>query len=131
MNGVTLHEGTVYAVFGVGDYEDVFEPQASEGALVALNAATGAEHWRIPAESYGRVAPAVTDDRVYVSSSVTGRPGRSRAEGAMLAYTTDGEHLWIYPVGEDNQHITSPMVHEGTILVGGDRLIVALTGRGW
>ena len=130
VNAIALRDGTIYAVSGTGDHGDLLGKVPPAGALVALDAESGEERWRTPVESYGRVAPEVTDDRIYVSSDVAGGP-RRLGEGAVLAYTREGEHLWTHPLGEGNQPAAPPIFRDGTLYVGGDDAIAAIEERGW
>ncbi len=129
VNGVTVRDERVYAVAGRGGF-GAADAVAPAGAVVALDAVTGAERWRTPATDYGRSAPAVTDDRVYVSSPVTGGT-RRLGEGAVVAYDAGGDHLWTRPAGAGNQPIPSPLVRDGSVCVVGDEAAFALTERGW
>ncbi|MFC7046360.1 PQQ-binding-like beta-propeller repeat protein [Halobacteriaceae archaeon GCM10025711] len=126
-NGVTLHDETVYATAGAGSYNVGPHSGTPNGAVVALDAQTGEERWYTPAESYGQVAPGVTDDGVYVSTTVTGPD----TDGAVIAYTADGEHRWTYPTGEDARPVTTPRVSDGTVYVAGGDAALALDEREW
>lgn len=81
------------------------------GSLHALDAATGATEWTAtpPGEPHG--TPAITDDRILVTS----RPIDPES-GFLTAYDHAGEEVWRVPF--DTRLTAAPTVHEGVVYLG-------------
>jgi outer membrane protein assembly factor BamB len=92
---------------------------SAENGLYALDAATGERRWLFPTGSPVLTAPAVADDRVYVSSGST-------------LYAIDletGVAHWSYPAGD--RILTSSAVVDGVVYFGSrDGFLYAIAGDG-
>jgi outer membrane protein assembly factor BamB len=86
----------------------VFAP-GTGGGLVAIDATTGAERWRLPAEGGELASPTFVDGVVYAG----------RLDGTFLALdAATGTVRWTAVIGEDVSPINSPAVVDGTVYVG-------------
>lgn len=81
------------------------------GSLHALDAATGATEWSATPPGQPHGTPAVTDDRILVTS----RPIELEA-GFLTAYDLAGEEAWREPF--DTRLTAAPMVHDGVVYLG-------------
>jgi len=92
----TLADGTVF----VGG-------SLNSRAVIAIDAATGDEHWRFEAGQYA-TTPAVADGTVFVGG------GKEHVAYALSA--TDGAELWRFET--DGRVWGAPTVRDGTVYVG-------------
>ncbi|SFP09672.1 MULTISPECIES: outer membrane protein assembly factor BamB family protein [Halolamina] len=97
-NAVAVHDGTLYLGSASGNT-----------GVVALDADTGEEHWRV---STGAVTegPVVTEDLVVV-----------RSHGMVTALDTDGQHRWTVNVLEPDPRAVA-VGDERVFVPAGDRL---------
>jgi outer membrane protein assembly factor BamB len=98
-------DGVLYAAGG--DYEDS-EPAASvRGIVVALDAATGAEHWRVETIGHVSDSPAVVDGVVYVGTNA----------GRLLALdAATGAERWQIDLG-GRVYVSSPAIAGGLLFI--------------
>jgi PQQ-dependent dehydrogenase (methanol/ethanol family) len=106
----TVNRGTAYAPAGDGHPALILLHQA-DTTLVALNADTGEEVWKVTTGDTGRAetgteAPMVVKDKVYVGVS----GGEFGVQGWLAAYNLkDGSQAWrAYSMGPDDQTLLDP-----------------------
>lgn len=81
---------------------------ANSGRVFALDARTGEVRWEDRVKGAIASAPAITADRVYITSM----------DGMLTAYRrADGRRLWQYSTGGSPIE-SSPLVHDGTVYFG-------------
>jgi eukaryotic-like serine/threonine-protein kinase len=92
-----------------------------DGALHALDAATGRERWRMTTQGRVRSTPAVHGDRVFVGSFDGDVYAAELATGkAVWRYATAGHALRSGDFGYDRRSVqSSPGVADGLVAVGG------------
>jgi len=97
--GVSFDEGKVYATDGLGD-------------VVALDAATGNEAWRVKPGGPLRGAPTIDNDNIYVLSQDNQLFALSKANGSVV-WTQSGslESQGVFGVA-------APAVGQGTVIAG-------------
>jgi outer membrane protein assembly factor BamB len=110
--GTTAYEPSPAPASGTPDPASG-EPALLGGSLVAFDARTGAERWRVPTGGSGSSSPAVVDDVVYVGG----------ADGAVAAFdATTGAPRWRTQVAtpnpatlEDDGWVGTPAVADGLV----------------
>lgn len=123
--GVTpaIAAGLVYIatdqVYGGGD---------APSAVIAVDAATGAERWRHETGVEGDTffsSPTIVDGELYIGSQSEVGPSALHALDAAT-----GEGIWRWDVSQYMTVFSSPAVVDGTVYVGGDGLyaVDAATG---
>ena len=95
------------------------DPQETDGAVVALSLADGAEQWRATVPRGASVAPTVTSRGIYTGTH----------RGLVLAFDRDGTERWRISV--DDWVNTTPVVASDAVWVGTlDGRLIALEADG-
>lgn len=88
------------------------EDDERRGLLRALDATVGATEWTVTPPGVPDGTPAVTAERVLVST----RPPADPDAGTLVAYDRSGEEVWRESFG--GRLTASPTVHDGSVYVG-------------
>lgn len=106
VEAMTVADGTVYAGWGL--------PGDEPGHLLAIDAETGEEAWRLETEQTVDTEPAVADETLYVHSGGWLRAVDAETGRVLWRFDTEGAF------DRDFYHsIEPPVVADGTVYVGG------------
>ncbi|WP_177227199.1 outer membrane protein assembly factor BamB family protein [Halomicrobium zhouii] len=124
VNGPTVADGDVFVVAENGSRHSY-----DGGALVRLDAATGAEEWRFEPPTRGLYgAASVANDSVYVAGNAlteAGEPGEADEPPSAALYAIDrqsGDQLWGYAAGSFTYRSTT---YETPTVVDGDLYVLS------
>ncbi|MCU4801450.1 PQQ-binding-like beta-propeller repeat protein [Halobacteria archaeon HArc-gm2] len=122
VNGPAVSDGDVFVVA-----ENESGLSYDGGALVRLDAATGAKEWRFEPPTRGLYgAPSIANDTVYVAGNAlteAGEPGEADEPPSAVLYAIDrqsGDQLWGYAAGSFTYRSTTyetPTVVDGELYV--------------
>lgn len=110
--------GTVYVAVGAQAGHATDSPpewDGGEGALVALDAADGTEHWRTPLSAPAQGSPVVREEGIYL---VTGwdAGGLHGRDQRLQAFDHEGQRLWRSPTS--SRYLFLLDVHGSRAFVG-------------
>ena len=98
----------------------------ADGSLVALDAASGEDRWRVEASS--PVAPVVADGTVYGQAPVVDTDSGFVTHFVAAYSAADGSKLWRHAIDDHRPVRAKPAVADGRLFVGSqDGTVYALS----